>query len=54
MAGEGDEDFRNFEPVVAGKTLSFGRLDRVVMDLRRIHKETRAYFDILAFAQKIY
>jgi hypothetical protein len=51
MGGDG---WRNFEPVVSVKTLSFGRLDRIVADLRRIHKENPASFDVPAFAQKVY
>jgi len=51
---QGGDDFRNFEPVGGRKTLSFGRLDRIVRDLRRIYKENPAYFDVPAFAQKVY
>jgi hypothetical protein len=47
-------DFRKFEPAFAGKTLSYGRIDRIVRDLRRIYKENPAYFDVPAFAQKVY
>ncbi len=51
---EGGGDFRKFKPVFAGKTLSYGRIDRIVRELRRIHKENPAYFDVPAFTHKVY
>ena len=33
---------------------SFNRVDKIVRDLRRIHKENPTLFDVPAFAQKIY
>ncbi len=49
------DDWRNFEPKGRPKTtVSFNRVDRIVRDLRRIYKENPAYFDVPAFAQKVY
>ena len=49
------DDWRNFEPISRPRTtVSFNRIDRIVRELRRIHKENPAYFDVPAFAQKVY
>jgi len=54
-ATEGGDDWRNFEPISRPRTtVSFNRIDRIVRELRRIHKENPAYFDVPAFAQKVY
>lgn len=50
----GGDDWHNFKPKVYGKTLSFSRLNRIIMELRRIHKENPANFDVPAFVQKVY
>lgn len=51
----GGDDWRNFEPITRPRTtVSFNRIDRIVRELRRIHKENPAYFDVPAFAQKVY
>ncbi len=51
----GGDDWRNFEPISRPRTtVSFNRVNKIVMDLRRIYKENPAYFDIPAFAQKVY
>ena len=48
-------DWRNFEPISQSRiTVSFDRIDKIVQELRRIHKENPAYFDVPAFAQKVY
>ena len=46
-------DFRNFEPVIAARSLFFSELDEIIRQLRLSFKENRASFDIPAFAQKI-
>jgi len=48
------DDFRNFEPVIAAKSLSFSKLDKIICKLRLTFKENSASFDVPAFAQKIY
>lgn len=51
----GGDDWRNFEPISRPRTtVSFNRVNKIVMDLRRIYKENPAYFDVPAFAQKVY
>lgn len=50
----GGDGWRNFEPVVSHKTVSFTRIDKIIRELRRIYKENPAYFDVPAFAQKVY
>ncbi len=50
----GGDGWRNFEPVVSRKTVSFTRIDKIIRELRRIYKENPAYFDVPAFAQKVY
>ena len=47
-------DFRNFEPVIAAKSLSFGKLDKIIRQLRLSFKENPASFDVPAFAVKVY
>ena len=44
-------DVPKLEPI---RTLHFSRVDKIVRDLRRIYKENPAYFDVPAFAQKVY
>jgi len=46
--------FRNFEPVITAKSLSFSKLDKIIRQLRLQFKENPASFDVPAFAQKIY
>ncbi len=49
------DDWRNFEPILRPRTtVSFNRINLIVRDLRRIYKENPAYFDVPAFAQKVY
>ncbi len=50
----GGGDVRKFEPAFLRKTLSYGRIDKIVVQLRRYYKENPASFDIPAFAQKVY
>jgi len=45
------DDVPKLEPV---RVFSFHRVDKIVRHLRRIYKENPAYFDIPAFAQKVY
>ena len=52
--GEGGDDVRNFEPVFALKTLSYGRIDKIIRQLRLFYKENPASFEVPAFAVKIY
>jgi len=47
----GGGDVPKLEPI---RTLHFSRVDKIVRDLRRIYKENPAYFDVPAFAQKVY
>ena len=51
MCGDG---WRNFEPMVSRKTVSFTRIDKIIREMRRIYKENPAYFDVPTFAQKVY
>ena len=48
------DDVRNFEPVFALKTLSYGRIDKIIRQLRLFYKENPASFEVPAFAQKVY
>jgi len=50
----GGGDFRNFEPVIAAKSLSLSKLDKIIRQLRLTFKENPASFDVPAFAQKVY
>jgi hypothetical protein len=50
----GGGDFRNFEPVIAAKSLSFSKLDKIIRQLRLQFKENPATFDVPAFAVKVY
>jgi hypothetical protein len=50
----GGGDFRNFEPVIAAKSLSFSKLDKIIRQLRLSFKENPAAFDVPAFAVKVY
>jgi hypothetical protein len=43
-------DVRKFEPAFLRKTLSYGRIDKIVGQLRRFYKENPASFDIPTFA----
>jgi len=45
------DDVPKLEPI---RTLHFSRIDKIVRDLRRIYKENPSYFDVPAFAQKVY
>lgn len=47
-------DVRKFEPAYLRKTLSYGRIDKIVRQLRHHYKENPASFDVPAFAQKVY
>ncbi len=47
-------DFWKFESVFVVKSLSYGRIDKIIYNLRLIYKENFAYFNISDFAQKIY
>ena len=47
----GGGDVPKLEPV---RVFSFHRVDKIVRHLRRIYKENPSYFDIPAFAQKVY
>ena len=53
-ATEGGDDVRKFEPAYLRKTLSYGRIDKIVRQLRHHYKENPASFDVPAFAQKVY
>jgi len=48
------DDVRNFEPVFALKTLSYGRIDKIIRQLRLFYKENPASFEVPAFAVKVY
>ncbi|OGI83307.1 hypothetical protein A2997_02325 [Candidatus Nomurabacteria bacterium RIFCSPLOWO2_01_FULL_36_10b] len=48
------DDVRKFEPAYLRKTLSYGRIDKIIRQLRRHYNENPAYFDVPAFAQKVY
>lgn len=50
----GGGDFRNFEPVIAAKSLSFSKLDKIIRQLRLSFKENPASFDVPSFAVKVY
>ncbi len=50
----GGGDFRKFEPVVALKALSYGRIDKIIRRLRLFYKENPVSFEVPAFAQKVY
>jgi hypothetical protein len=50
----GGDDVRNFEPVFALKALSYGRIDKIIRQLRLFYKENPASFEVPVFAQKIY
>ena len=50
----GGDDVRKFEPAFLRKTLSYGRIDKIVRQLRHHYKENPASFDVPAFAQKVY
>lgn len=45
------DDVPKLEPI---RSLHYTRVDKIVRDLRRIYKENPAYFDVPAFAQKVY
>jgi len=47
-------DFRNFEPVYTTRSWSMSRIDKIIRQLRRIYKDNPSYFDVPAFAQKVY
>jgi hypothetical protein len=47
-------DFRKLEPVIALKSLNFGRIDKIIRRLRLFYKENPASFDVPAFAVKVY
>lgn len=47
----GGDDVPKLEPI---RSLHYTRVDKIVRDLRRIYKENPAYFDVPAFAQKVY
>ena len=48
------DGWRNFEPMVSRKTVSFTRIDKIIRELRRLYKENPAYFNVPNFAQKVY
>lgn len=50
----GGGDFRKLEPVIALKSLNFGRIDKIIRRLRLFYKENPASFDVPAFAVKVY
>ncbi len=50
----GGDDVRKFEPAFLRKTLSYGRIDKIVRQLRHHYKENPASFDVPAFAVKVY
>jgi hypothetical protein len=55
LAKCGGDDWRNFEPISRPRTTaSFHRIDRIVRGMRRIYKKNPSYFDVPAFARKIY
>jgi len=51
MAGEGGDDVPKLEPI---RVLSFHRVDKIIRQLRRIYKDNPSYFEVPAFAQKVY
>lgn len=50
----GGGDFRNFEPVYTTRSWSMSRIDKIIRQLRRIYKDNPSYFEVPAFAQKVY
>ena len=52
--GDGGEDARNFEPVFALKALSYGRIDKIIRQLRKIYRDAPGHFEIPTFAVRIY